>query len=196
MNLSLKPISIFLGIAILIMLVGYFVYKTPSPPPPSNTIYTPIITLPLDRWEEEELTSLSTFKKKETKQNGETNYLYETPNQARESSIITNKDGKIIFKKVITTDTDYSHPKISEYVKINGEPEEVYTGSKKYGPYATYTLYPSKGIVIIGNPLTDEVFELDLFSEMSLDEYMRKYGSDVDTSGKQVNQEDPTPVSE
>lgn len=196
MNLSLKPISIFLSISILIMLVGYFVYRTPSAPTPSTAIYSPIIDLPLDRWEEEELTSLSTFKERETKQNGETHYFYETPNKARESSIITDKNGKIIFKKIITTDTDYSHPKISDYVKTNGEPEEIYTGSKRYGPYATYTLYPSKGIVIIGNPLTDEVFELDLFSGMSLDEYMKKYGSDVDTSGKQVDQEEPTPVNE
>lgn len=63
-----------------------------------------------------------------------------------------------------------------------GQPEKTAPGSKFYGYHMNTYIYASKGIVFIGNPNINEVFEIQSFTPMSVEEYINNYGQDISES--------------
>ena len=96
-----------------------------------------------------------------------------------DNKIIT-ENGLVIFKNIITVDPEtWQHPPLSSYLKVYGQPEAEYTGSNTYGSRFKTYLYPSKGLAFIGNPGPDELYEIQVFEPLTLDQYLNKWGSDI-----------------
>lgn len=108
-------------------------------------------------------------------------YSLKSQNAIRTDQIIT-QDEQIIFERFYIPENpnDPNHLLISAQLKKYGNPEKVITGSKLWGPFINTYIYNSKGVAFIGNPNTDEVYELQNFTPLPIDEYIRLYGDDID----------------
>ncbi len=94
-------------------------------------------------------------------------------------SIIVTKDNLSAFEREVTLQPDYSTPNLKQLTSGLGQPEKIFNGSSYYGQeYVTY-IYASKGLAIVANPNTDEVFEVQQFKPTTLEDYIKQWGSDL-----------------
>lgn len=123
---------------------------------------------------------------KEASSEGTTVYSLNSLNTIRTDQIITKQD-QIIFQRTYVPENpnDPNHLLISKMIEKYGQPENIIKGSKLWGPFMQTYIYPSKGIAFIGNPNTNEVYELQNFTPISLTEYLQKYGDDIDETPPQ-----------
>lgn len=109
-------------------------------------------------------------------------YLKSPVSLSRPNKIITEK-GIVKYEQVITDESDPTSDRyatVSRYKVMLGEPNRVIKGSKYYGNYLNTYIYASKGVSLIGNPSTDEVFEIQSYSPTTVEKYIENYGSDID----------------
>lgn len=119
--------------------------------------------------------------KKEASIEGTLIYSLNSQNPIRTDQIITRNEQIVFQRTYIPEDpSDPSHLLISAMIEKHGQPEKVIQGSKLWGPFMNNYIYNTKGLAFIGNPNTDEVYELQNFTPLSLDEYIQKYGDDID----------------
>lgn len=131
---------------------------------------------------DKEIESLTNIISKQASDGGTITYLVKSVNPLQPDKILT-KNGTTIYEETSTfTSNAGGFPKISFYKDIFGQPEEEIVGSEKYGHLATAYIYASKGFSLIGNSNTDEVYEIKRFLPLSLDQYKKLYGSDINTS--------------
>ncbi len=111
---------------------------------------------------------------------GEMLYKIPTSIPLTQDQIIT-KDGVVVFEK-INLPVNKSTPgyaKVSDFNAKFGEPEGKLQGSVSYGPFVNTYLYPSKGFAFVGNAYTDEVYELQTFTPMTVEMYKQLYGGAI-----------------
>lgn len=97
---------------------------------------------------------------------------------ARDNLIITKGD-KVIFERAITNPEANILPKFDSYFQKYGKPEAEVKGSKFYGEFQTTYIYASKGFALIANPFTMEIDEVHTFASMSVDDYIKIWGQDI-----------------
>lgn len=129
-----------------------------------------------------EIDKYPNIEKKESLSNGDTKYSLTSHLIPRPNIILTNKQGVAEFESIlIPSDPNTAgYVKISELLQRYGQPEKTIAGSRFYDWIAKTFIYPSKGIAFIGNPNTDEVFEIHAFQPTTLGSYIEQYGSDLD----------------
>ncbi|MBI4038670.1 hypothetical protein HY384_01790 [Candidatus Daviesbacteria bacterium] len=127
---------------------------------------------------EEQISSLPGRKSINTLPNNTTEYLFTSPYSHLDNVAIT-QNRLLIYKKVITILPNTPLPMISAYTNQYGPPDSEYTGSLNHGRVAKTYVYASKGFAIVGNPNTDEVYEIQTFIPLSVDEYLRLWGQDI-----------------
>lgn len=117
---------------------------------------------------------------KEATDAGKVIYSLDSQNPIRTDQIIT-QNNQVIFQRVYIPENpnDPNHLLISNMISEYGATEKTVQGSKLWGPFITLYIYSNKGIAFIGNPNTDEVYELQTFSPLSVEEYIQKYGDDI-----------------
>lgn len=86
------------------------------------------------------------------------------------------KGNAVIFRRNIMADTGIT---VTDYSDLLSNPEYTAQGSSYYGPTAMVYATPTKGIAIVANPQTGEVYEQYLFLAMSVSDYLQKYGKDI-----------------
>jgi hypothetical protein len=128
------------------------------------------------------LESRPDFLSKQTLPTGGIEYSFQSEIDARPATIVTDKNGTVIFERILTPEepdaTGYTL--ISDFKNKYGEPDRDIGGSHFY-EWAIHTyIYASKGFALVGNPNTDEVFEIHNFQPMTVDEYITKFGEDLD----------------
>lgn len=148
---------------------------------PTNTLISSYQKTIIGKTTDEEIAKLSGLKSKQTLPDGSTEYTFKAYSQARDNLIIT-KDGKVIFERLVTVPTNLIHPKITDYTLKYGSPEATLVGSKYYGQFENFYLYPAKGVVVIGTAFTDEVDEIQVFEPTTKDDYLNKWGQDYTPS--------------
>ena len=117
-------------------------------------------------------------------QSGKNIYFFPSTDSRREN-IVETRDGKAVFKRVVSiTSVSYKTPLIDGYISQYGNPEFEFTGSNRYGQYMKTYVYPSKGFALIFNPYTNEVFEIQSFTPVSLEEYRANWGQDINENLK------------
>lgn len=105
------------------------------------------------------------------------------------NNIIISQNQKVAFKSNVTVSSDnYKTPLIDTYTNTYGLPRVEFTGSEKYGRFAKTYIYPDQGFALIFNPVTREVYEVQSFNPVSLDEYIRQWGSDMKDYSKETPQ--------
>lgn len=119
--------------------------------------------------------------KKEASGEGKIIYSLNSKNPLRTDQIITQNE-KIVFERVYIPEdpNDPNHLLISAMIAKYGQPEKIIQGSKLWGPFMNTYIYNNTGMAFIGNPNTNEVYELQNFTPLSLDEYIKRYGDDID----------------
>jgi len=102
-------------------------------------------------------------------------------------NIIETTSGIVSFERALAplNPNEPGFSKISTYLSSLGEPEERINGSLYYGPFASVYVYASKGVSFVGNPNTDEIYEFQYFNPISVDEYKKVYGQDIDPNPQQ-----------
>jgi hypothetical protein len=98
---------------------------------------------------------------------------------SRSNSVVTDSNNTVIYQQTVFLAPNTKLPSISAYTTQYGNPEKEITGSKYYGISAVTMIYASKGITIIGNPNTKEVYELQQYVPMSVEGYIQAYGQDI-----------------
>lgn len=163
-----------LGLIIAILVLFFISPKAPETQPPTSTIqvFSTKVGSPATQVE-----NLPNRKSKEQKDN-QTLYSFPTIAETRDHLIIT-ENNKVAFERVVTIESDYAHPSLTQMLQTLGIPEKEFKGSYYYGEeYITY-IYASKGIAVVGNPLTDEVYEIHQFEPTTVEGYESKWGLDL-----------------
>lgn len=114
-----------------------------------------------------------------TLSNGNVQFEFASTDTLRNNLVETEKD-RAIFKRVVSiTPGDYQTPDVITYTQTYGASEFEFTGSNRYGPYFITYIYPSRGFALIFNPYTNEVYEIQSFKPVSLEEYRSRWGQDI-----------------
>lgn len=126
---------------------------------------------------EQNLQNSSTLKDKKALPDGSTEYIVKSKFASRDN-ILVIKDKVFLFKREITVNDQLIHPKITDYLKTYGNPDKILTGSRFFGPYQKFYLYPQKGFVLSANPGTDEIDEIYSFVPTTQEDFLAKWGED------------------
>lgn len=103
---------------------------------------------------------------------------------------VVTENGVVVFKKIVTVDPQtWQHPPLSSYLGAYGNPEAEFTGSSTYGSRFKTYVYPSKGLAFIGNPTPNELYEIQVFEPMTLEQYRNKWGQDINEKLQQEHEE-------
>lgn len=91
------------------------------------------------------------------------------------------KDNKAMFERTIllTDNTNFKYPKAQELIQRFGQPGKAVRGSKFYGYNVSTYIYADQGFAFIAEEGTGNVFEVQTFPRVSLDQYMQTYGQDI-----------------
>ena len=84
------------------------------------------------------------------------------------------KDNVVVFRRNMMPET-----KLTDYSDLLSNPEYTSQGSNYYGANAIIYASPTKGIAVVTNPQTEQVYEQYLFQAMSVNDYLQKYGKDI-----------------
>lgn len=120
---------------------------------------------------------LKNLQKKEVLYDGKTTYTLGSSNPQRPDLTTTDKNGAIIFKRVVIPSS--SNLKLSSFIKLYGKPKWIFKGSEFYGPTIQTYIYDNYGLALIANPENDIVLEQHLFTPTKVDDYLKKYGEDI-----------------
>lgn len=115
--------------------------------------------------------------------NGKTQYVFKPTPQMQNNTVIT-QDGVVVFEKGTPILPGLKLQNISDYNAMYGEPERILTGSKRYGKFEETYIYAKQGFVLVGNPFTDEVDEVQIFIPQTVAEYLKNWGQDIDPNIK------------
>lgn len=157
-------------------------YKAGSQNSTTEKIYSLQKTI-INSTQDSQIKNLPDIIKTETLTNGERKYSLNSPVPISRPNLILTKNGVSIFERTITNETDPNskdYIAISQYQSIFGDPDKVIKRSKYYGDFMNTYIYASRGFALIGNPNTDEVYEVQAFVPMSTDQYVQQYGQDLD----------------
>lgn len=123
---------------------------------------------------------LSNLIKKATLPDGSNSYTFPSEITVRPDEVVTKNGVAVFEKELIPEEHDATgYALISQYTTKYGQPEKMIQGSKFYGWFIITYIYAQKGFAFLGNPNTDEVYEIHIFQPMSTEKYMQQYGQDL-----------------
>lgn len=184
----------FIGVLFVSLLVVSLTSRN-SNPPSSSPIPTPFqiqtsAVSPLQKTQvgkplPDNFKNTVNIEKVEAGPDNQTIYSYTAPVAIRPNQVVT-KNNIVVFERILTPEAPSSvgYATISEYKSHFGAADKEIRGSKLYGWYMMSYIYASHGFTIIGNPNTDEVYEVQHYLPMSVDEYIKTYGEDLDTDAQ------------
>lgn len=175
-------ILLFVLTALILILGGFLLFKKSS-----ETTFkkaSPLLKSEIGKTTGDEIEKSLKITKKESSTGGTIRYSFQSNNPLRPDQIEL-QDGVVKFERVYIPEdpSDPGYLKISDMESKFGKAELIKPGSKFWGSMAKTYIYAKKGFVFIGNPYTNEVFEIQQFKPMSTEEYLTQFGEDV-TSGE------------
>lgn len=209
MNSRFLIIFVALGVGLLFMLaITISVFNTKqtlqkSPAPEPKTPFTQGLPIVIPNYDVSKQPTLSGYSEiiigetgsesiaklpgllgTKTLPNGNMQFEFTSTDALRNNLVETEKD-KAIFKSVVSiTAGDYKAPDVTTYTQAYGAAEFEFTGSNRYGSYFITYVYPSRGFALIFNPYTFEVYEIQSFKPVSLEEYRNRWGQDINENLK------------
>ncbi len=126
-----------------------------------------------------ELTQAYPGGKEQSIANGDSGYLLNSKLDARPNQVVFRNKISSFERTVIMGETGSASPKISDLILKYGQAERTIRGSKFYGRMMNTYIYSNKGLAFIGNPNTDEIFEIQTFLPITVEEYLSSYGEDI-----------------
>lgn len=185
---KLEIVSATAIIVVVFVLIGMFTLSqnkngdlpqnaTPSPAQELSKPSSNITNGEIAEGNEESLENRPGLQKTERLQDGSVKNYYTSPVSNRPNIIVSKGPNEILFQRSVT---DPSFPvKITDYIYVYGSAKWIFKGSKFYGSQAQTHVYPDSGIAFIARPQTGEVLEQHIFQPMLIDDYVKKYGDDI-----------------
>ena len=191
--IPLVPLVLFIVAFIVFVFFSAFSPSAPLPPQEDPLTPTPSIAIdivsPTEQPGEDHsdgdgdmivsYEDISTFQKKEPLPEGLFKYAFFSGRPGRPNIIVASPDGQgALFESSVSSPT--ALPSLSEYLSLFGQPERTFVGSKFYGPSAHIYIYAqTKGFAFIADPKTNTVLETHHFPPMSVEDYIRRFGEDI-----------------
>lgn len=95
-------------------------------------------------------------------------------------NLIIVKDGQLLFKRTVTTPLANGRlPSLGNLSSGLGAAGQVQKGSRFFGSQVQTYIFANKGVVLIANPNTGEVQEVQVFNPQSTSEYLTNFGEDI-----------------
>lgn len=116
------------------------------------------------------------FIKKVNRSDGLVEYSFTSPNPKRPNILIATKELSPLFQRKLTQSSETPET-ITMYKDGLGEPEKIINGSTFYGPEASIYIYGTFGLAFIANSQTGLVYEQQLFTPMSANAYLQRFGN-------------------
>ncbi len=109
-------------------------------------------------------------------QNGSTKYVIKSDLPGHKNEVLT-VNGRVVFEATpIFTNRFGPLPYIEQFVTESGYiVEEIITGNERWGWHTSAYLFPSKGVMLIANTFTGEIYEEIRFTPMPLTEFKETY---------------------
>ncbi len=119
----------------------------------------------------------------------ESNYSYSSYLITRPNEIKT-ENNTASFERVLlpVSSSDPNFTTIPQLIEKYGQPDKVVRGSKYYGDFLNTYIYATQGMAFVGNPNTNEVYEIQFFNPMTPDEYEKKYGQEILNSTESIKE--------
>lgn len=174
------------AIIIGVFLLTYFLIPSSSPsnqviPQPTKYILKDPITIPsfqktiIGKTTTQEIETIPGITKTPDSNYSYSSYLVQRPNEIK----IENNTASFERVLVPISPSDPNFTTISQLSQQFGPPDQTVRGSKYYGDFPNTYIYATQGMAFIGNPNTDEVYEIQFFTPMTPDEYKKKYGQEI-----------------
>ena len=175
-------VLIFFSVLMLLFTTNNTQQTLPTPTPTSIPFVSqaPSVTEQKEEAENPDPVEKGTgLQSKVTLSDGTTKYTFESPVAGRPNTTITSgEENNILFERSVIPQNQNT-PAISEYLNAYGQTNNVITGSRFYGSSAQTYIYAEKGVAFIASPQTGKVLELHTFVPTSRDNYIQKYGEDI-----------------
>lgn len=176
----------FVAVVVLVLFGATYFVQTPTPqnqPPPEPTSYIlkKSVSIPslqkttIGKTTVGEIESLPGISKTSESDYSYSSYLLQRPNE------IKTENNTASFERVLTpiSSSDPNYTTIPKIIEMFGKADKITTGSKFYGDYLNTYIYATQGMAFVGNPNTNEVYEIQFFKPMTPDEYESKFGQDI-----------------
>ncbi len=168
---------------------------TPSPTPiqidgtPRTQKIAPTQRTFIERTTLEEVEQLPTIENKVILPEGGTRYTLTSPLVTRKNEIIV-QNNQAVFERILVPENrqDPGFVTLTEYKNEYGQPQETIRGSYFYGNLIETFIYADKGFALIGNPFTNEVYEIQTFAPTTVENYKARYGDDINEDAEAGHQ--------
>ncbi|MBI2022342.1 hypothetical protein HYS97_00620 [Candidatus Daviesbacteria bacterium] len=178
-----KRILILITVLIVVFLALVFLaFKKPAEETLPVKSFNPLEKTQVGKTRESDIeVQFSPAKKFIATRSGEMVFELESISPLRPDEIRA-KEGLVIFERIRLPEnpSQIGYSTISSFKVQFGQPEKTIKGSKFYGPLFETLIYSSKGVTIIGNPFTDEIFEVQRYTPTSIEDYINRYGEDIE----------------
>lgn len=185
-----KLLIIFLFVLLIFILLVILIYRSMLSDKPQTEI-SPIITfkaspLPFLKTKpgtttKQEVEKMGNRQSVISKADGSLEYNFPSVLTKEVNSIVVKND-VVVFEKEISTNADYTQPRLSDFSSKLGNPEKIIVGSKKYGKGGAYYIYASKGITLVVNDLSkplNNIHEIHSYVPTSVEGYIKDWGQDI-----------------
>jgi hypothetical protein len=158
--------------------------------PKSQQLNSTQKTIPGQKIDRVVLEKFPGFISKEVLPGNQAQYNIKSELLARPNQIIVSSESMVLFEREIlpSSPKKVGYTTFSQLKKTHGDPERIIKGSKFYDWYIEAYIYTSKGFTAIGNPNTNEVYEMHFFIPSSIDEYIQAYGEDLNPGATPPNE--------
>ncbi|PIY94318.1 MAG: hypothetical protein COX78_01550 [Candidatus Levybacteria bacterium CG_4_10_14_0_2_um_filter_35_8] len=112
------------------------------------------------------------IQERKTFPDGTIEYLFGASFSAR-PDLAKTSDKEILFQRVAVS-PEYPLA-LSDFTNLYGQPERIIEGPIFYGVGINTYIYAKYGFAIVANPTTNNVLEEQIFSSMTVDNYLQKY---------------------
>lgn len=154
--------------------------------PKLEATFSAYLKTSIGKTSDQEVAKLNNLKQKQVLPNGSIQYSFNSPLLKTDNLVVT-RGGVVVFKRVFPGTDDWDLPRVTDYISQHGNPERELTGSKNWGRFIKTYIYASQGFTFVGNPLSDEVVEIQSYLSMTVDEYITEWGQDI----KDYSKEEP-----
>lgn len=190
--ISKKKILFILTLVVLIIITIFISLNQPKKLPPTQKTevipvqikqISPLQLSTIGKTTQDQIERLPSQQNKETLKNSDIQYSFPSLIEQRPNQIIIHNN-LAVFERIAVPGNpqEKGYAKISEFSKEYGEEDQIIDGSQFFGPFTSTYIYSSKGFAILGNPNTDEVYEIQVFLPTTVEDYSKTYGDDLKPS--------------
>jgi hypothetical protein len=102
-----------------------------------------------------------------------------------ETDEIIVQNGTVISERTLTQTSQHGDlPSLTSLQEQFGEPEAIVASNSRYGEFIDSHIYASRGVMVVANRFTKEIYEIHRFVPVTLEEYKIRYAEYIEKIGE------------